>query len=565
MIRKLETYVDDVISGKVAVGRFEKMGVERFVKDRERADLEWKEKPVKRVFEFFENYLHHTTGRWKGKPFKLSGWQAFILANLFGFERSDGGRRFRMGFVSVGRKNGKSTLGAGISLYCLAGDREARPEVYSAATKRDQAKLVFDEACRMVRSSADLRRYVKVLTGNLSVPETFGKFEPLGADTDRLDGLNIHCAIVDELHAHKDRNLWDVLVTGTGARENPMVVGITTSGFDKQSFCWGLQEYGQGILEGRNDDDAFFTFIATLDDGDDFEDEANWRKSNPNIGVTVLPDDLREEVQRVKNDPMNLNAFLRYRMNTWTSAESAWITAPQWEACNQGPVTLESLRGRSCVVGLDLAATKDTTALVLVFAPDEPEGIFTVLPIIMVPGGTIMERERKERVPWLLWQRQGYVTLTTGDATDPREVIAKLRELDGIFDIGDLAYDPYGLPQVIPLIREAGWSDDPEKDVNARRFIVQFRQGYRSMSPAIKEVETMVLNRKINHGGNPVLSWMIGCCKVVTDAALNFKLDKSKSTGHIDGPVAMAMALYHAKTKPVAEPSVYETRGLLIF
>jgi phage terminase large subunit-like protein len=563
-MKALENYVKDVTGGKVIAGRYERLAVERFLRDRKRSDLFYDEKEVRDVVKFFK-VIHHSTGRWQGKPFNLEVWQLFIIANLFGFRKENMTRRFNQALVSVARKNGKSTLAAGIGLYCLLADGEARPEVFSAATKKDQARIVFSEASRMVATSSELRRFAKVLTGSITVPATFGKFEALGADTDTLDGLNVHCALIDELHAHRDRRLWDVLQTACGARENPLLFGITTSGFDRQSFCWTLQDYAQGVLDGHNEDDAFFAFIATLDDGDDFEDEGNWRKANPNLGVTVNPEDLREEVKRVKNDPLNLNAFLRYRMNVWTSAESAWIPPATWDACNQGAVDPEAFRGKPCVAGLDLASTKDTTALCLVFPPEDAEGVFTVLPYIFIPGGTIFERERRERVPWVLWHKQGYVITTSGDATDVREVIAKIRELDQIFEIGDLCYDPYGMPLAIPFLKEAGWSDDPE-DPSAKRFIIQFRQGYRSMSPAIKVVEEMVLNKKVNHGGNPVLSWMISCSKVVTDAALNLKLDKSRSTGHIDGAVAMAMGLYHSRvTKPAPEKSIYEERGFLIF
>ena len=563
MIKKLETYIKNVSTAKITVGKFERLAVERFQRDLTREDLLFEEKEVNRVLRFFK-LLHHTTGRWKGKVFNPEGWQVFILANLFGFRKSNGMRRFNTAFISVGRKNGKSCLAAAVGLYSLISDGEARAEVYSAATKKDQAKIVFSEACRMVATSAELRRFVKVLTGSITVPESYSKFEALGADTDTLDGLNIHCALIDEIHAHKDRRLWDVLQTATGARENPLLLAITTAGFDKQSFCWNLQEYGQNILEGSMQDDTFFSFICTLDDGDDYLDEKTWRKSNPNLGTTVTVEDLRDEANRVKNDPQSLNAFLRYRMNQWTASESAWITAEKWDACNLGHIDISTLQGRECVAALDLAAKRDTTSLVLVFPPVEPEAVYVVLPYVFIPEATIFERERKERVPWVMWHRQGHVLTAKGEVTDFREILIKLKELDAIFKIGDLCFDPWGMDLVIPFLKEMNWSDDPE-DKKAKRFLIEFRQGYKSMSPAIKLVEEMVLTKRVNHGGHPCLAWMASCCMVTTDPALNAKLDKAKSAGHIDAVVAMAMALYHAKTfKPAKKVSKYERDGLLI-
>ena len=560
MKARLRRYLRGVQQGKLVAGSLVKQAVERHFRDLKhgkKRGLRFDQDAAEHAVRFFESYLYHTTGRWAGRPFLLEGWQLFVICSLFGWKRKDGTRRFRIAYIEVARKNGKSTLAAGISCYCLIADGEVRAEVYSAATKKDQAKIVFHEAKRMIRSSAELKRFCKLLTHNVSVPETYSKMEALGADSDTMDGLNVHCVAIDELHAHKSRNMWDVLLTATGARTQPLIFAITTAGFDRQTVCWEVHEYSTQVLEGKVQDDAFFAFIATLDDGD-WEDESTWIKANPNLGVSVMIQDLREECERVKNDPRNLNSFLRYKLNRWVEHYESWLTPEQWAANNHGPLDLEALKARPCVAGLDLAARKDTTSLVLVFPPEDPEdehGLFEVLPFIFIPGDTIFERQKKERVPWTLWKKQGHVITTSGVVSDIREIIEKISQLDEEFNIGDLVFDRWQADLITPFLVDMGWSDDPEDD---ERHLIEFGQGFKSMSPACRIVEELALAGRLSHGGHPVLEYMMSCVALAQDDAENIKPSKRKSTGRIDAVVAMSMAVYHASLVPEDNRSRFE-------
>jgi phage terminase large subunit-like protein len=418
----------------------------------------------------------------------------------------------------------------------------------------------------MVRASNDLKRFAKVLTYNISVPDNYSKFEPLGADTDTLDGLNVHCALVDEVHAHKDRSMWDILNTATGARTQPLIFAITTAGFDRTTLLADLDDYGKKILEGTLEDDGLFPFICTLDDGDDWQDEAVWEKANPNLGVSIFKEDLKAEMERARNTPSSLNSFLRYRLNVWTESEIGWLTPEQWAFNDHGSIDIDKLKGRLCYAGLDLAAKRDTTSLVLVFPPNgDGSEIYTILPYIFVPEGTIYERERLERVPWTMWKRQGLVFTTPGLVTDTRFVLKKLEELDKQFQIGDLVYDRWGMDLVVPRLIEMGWADSAE-DQEANRFGIEMGQGWKSMSPATKLLEEMALEGKLSHGGNKVLSWMMSNVALKTDDAENVHPSKKKSTGRIDAIISLMMALWRAKAIIQQEKprSKYEDQGLLI-
>src|SRR5690606_33938454 len=308
---------------------------------------------------------------------ELQPWQQFRIGAVFGWMREDpetgeASRRFRTAYNEVARKNGKSTEAAGIGLYMLDADGEPGAEVYSAATRRDQARIVWDEAARMVERSPALRKRVNVLRGrgNMHILETHSKFEPLGADVDGLDGLNIHCAIVDELHAHRTREVWDVLETATGARRQSLIWAITTAGFDREGICYELRDYSVQVLEGAIQDDTWFAYIATIDEGDDPFDEAVWVKANPNLGLSVKLDDMHRLALKAKTVPTALNNFLTKRLNVWTQQATRWIDPDLWVE-NAGVVPAkeleEKLKGAVCYGGLDLSSTTDFTAWVMVF------------------------------------------------------------------------------------------------------------------------------------------------------------------------------------------------------
>ena len=363
----VEAYAQAVADGKIPAGNLIRLTCERHLKDLKTAKMRglfFDADAARYVIKFY-SFLKHSKGEWAGCTFELQPWQQFIVGSLFGWKRADGTRRFRVAYVEVPRKNGKSTMLAGIGLYLLIADGEPGAEVYAAATKRDQAKIVWGEAAKMVKSSPALTKRVTTYMGkgNMNFPALGSKFEPLGADSDTMDGLNVHAAIIDELHAHKTRDVWDVLDTATGSRRQPLLFAITTAGTDQTSVCYEQHERARKLLEGVIEDDAYFAFIACLDEGDDYADPATWAKANPNFGISVKEDDLRRKAKTAKESPSALNAFLRLHLNKWTQQVDRWIDLDVWDQ-NAGIIKEEALAGRTCYGGLDLSSVDDMTAWV---------------------------------------------------------------------------------------------------------------------------------------------------------------------------------------------------------
>ena len=443
-----------------------------------------------------------------------------------------------------------TTWAAGVGLFLMDADNEPGAEIYTAAVKRDQARIAHQEATRMVKSSPLLRKRIRVFKDNLHNEKTASKFEPLGRDADSTDGLNVHGAIVDEVHAHPTRDMWDVLETATGARRQPLIVGITTAGFDRNSLCWELHEYSERVLDGSHVDDSWFGAIYAVEPEDDPFDESVWRKANPNLGVSVKLDDMRRLASKAQEMPSALNAFLRLRLNRWTQSVTRWMPIEAWERCG-GFVDPEGLRGRTCYGGLDLSSTTDVSALVWVFPPEaEGEG-YQVLCRFFIPEESMRERSRRDRVPYEAWVRQGLMTATPGNVIDYSYILAQVDEDAQRYDIGEIAFDRWGATRIVQDLEEGGLA------------VAQFGQGFASMSSPMKELEKLVLAGEIRHGGNPVLTWMAGNLVAREDPAGNIKPDKQKSTEKIDGMVSLIMGLDRAIRREGPGASVYEERGVL--
>jgi phage terminase large subunit-like protein len=543
-------YVEDVLAGRRRECRWVRLACERHVNDlrtgHERG-LWFDERAARTVIAFF-GLLRHSKGEWAGAPVALEPWQQFHLWNLFGWKRADGTRRFRVSYLEVGRKNGKSTMGAGVGLYLQAADGEPGAEIYTAATKRDQARIVHQEAVRMVKQSPALTRELRVFKDNIHSERTFSKFEPLGRDSGTLDGLNVHGAIVDEVHAHPNGDMWDVLQTATGARRQPLLYAVTTAGFDRQSLCWQFNDYTQKVVSGVLEDDNWHGLIYTLDDGDDWEDEANWYKSNPNLGVSKKIDDLRDKARAARGMPARLNGFLQKELNVWTQASTRWIDPEAWRRCNLGRVDEEALAGRECWGGLDLSSTLDVTALVWVF-PGEG-GQWTVVSRLWVPEENVAERVKRDRAPYDVWIREGWMRTTPGNVVDYEYIMAQASEDLRRFKVREIAFDPWNATAVSNRLTDEGAP------------MVEFRQGFVSMNPAMKTLEVAVQTARLNHGGNPALAWMADNLVATSDPAGNLKPDKGKSTEKIDGMVALLMALQRATLAGGTGESVYATRGI---
>ena len=477
----------------------------------------------------------------------MEPWQHFILWNIFGWKNADGTRRFRYVYVEIARKNGKTALSAGIGLYMLFADGEARPEVYSAATVKDQAKICFSDAVEIVKNT-DLKNYLDTYRNSIVYEMKGGMMKPLSSDYGTHDGLNPSCGIIDEFHAHKDSGMFDVIKSAFGARRQPLMFIITTAGFNKNGACYAYRENVIKILRGINQDDTLFGIIYTLDSKEEWDNPKMWIKSNPNLGVSVSVDYLADQVQDAKNRPEAVRNVMTKNVNLWVDAEKTWILDDAWMRCC-GTTDPESLKGCACWGGLDLSNVSDITAFVLIFHEND---MFQLLPFFWIPEEKMLEKIKKENINYDLWVQAGYVKVTPGNVVDYDFVKADILQIIEVYDFQSTAYDRWNSSQTIIDLQNEGMECNP------------FGQGYGSMGAPTKEFEKLVLTEKIEHFGNPVLRWMLASTVVKTDPAGNIKPDKEKSVQKIDGIVAGIMALGEWMTAQGDEDAnPYNNRGML--
>lgn len=497
---------------------------------------------------FFERVIRHTKGKWAGQLFALQPWQSDqVIRPLFGSKRADGSRRYRRAYIEIPRKQGKSTISSGIALLMLLADGEPGAEIYSAAADRAQAAIVFEQAKQFVEGSPLLSKEVRVYRNHIAAPKSNSVYRVLSADAFTKHGLNAHGIVFDELHAQPNRELWDVLATSMGARRQPLMVAITTAGYDRNSICWEQHEHARRVLADPTFDPEYFAYIAAADETDDWTSPATWRKANPSLGVTVTEDYLSGECARALASPAYQNTFRRLYLNQWTQQESRWIDMAAWDACNGA---LPDLAGRVCYAGLDLASTTDIAALVLAFPPAVDGEPVYLLPFFWIPEDSMIERERRDRVPYAAWVRQGLVEATQGNVIDYAFIRHRINELAGLYDLREVAFDPWNATQLSIQLQDDGIS------------MVEMRQGFASLSGPSKELLRLVLSAGVAHGGNAVLRWMADNVTVRQDPAGNVKPDKGKSTNKIDGIVASVMAIGRGTLESNAG-SVYDERGVM--
>ncbi len=528
-------YARRVVAGEIVTSKWVRLAAERHLRDLDTGHergLYFDEEAAWHILDFCD-FCTHFKGEWAGTVFEPEPWQQFFLWCLFGWMREDGTRRFRVALLEIARKNGKTFIAAVIALYLFSADGEPGSEVYTAATKRDQARLCWRDAEQMVRNSPILSRRFSVLRDNISDEMTMSKLLPLARDSHSMDGLNVHGAIMDELHAWKTRDMWDVIETATGARRQSLLLAITTAGYNRHSICWEKYEYCQKVLKGVVDDDEFFGVIYEIDDEAEWDNESAWVKANPNLGVSVKPDDIRRKVKAAKESPAAMNAVLRLHMNMWTQAETRWLDVDKWRACS-AEVDTGMLSGRPCYGGLDLSSTTDITAFVLVFPPVEETDPYWVLPRFFIPEDNMFERSRRDMVPYDVFVREGLLAATPGNVIDYAFVIDQIEKDAKAFDLQEIAFDRWGATLIYQQLAE--------RELKA----VEFGQGFASMSSPAKELEKLVLSGKLAHGGNKVLTWMADNVVVKMDPAGNIKPAKDKSVEKIDGIVALIMALDRA-------------------
>lgn len=538
-------YAVDVVAGKYVVGRFVRLACERHLRDLETGaarGLVFDVAAADRAYRFF-GLLRFSKGKWGGKPFVLQGWQQFFVGLIFGWKMADTGlRRFREAHLEVARKNGKTELAAGIAAYLTIADGEFGAEVYCLATKRDQARTTFEVAKKLL-SNAVFKPLVRRMKAEIRHESNGSKMEPLGADADTLDSLNVHGAIKDELHAWKFRELWDVIDTATGARSQPLGVSTTTAGWNRKSIWWERRELAIRLLERKEgyDNDEFFPLIFTLDEGDDWEDESTWAKGNPSLGVTLRLEELRKRANEAKQTPGQVNAFKRLRLNIVTENATRWLSLKAWKRAAE-PLSLEELLGRPCFGGLDLSLTTDLTAWALIFPPVEGDPKYRLYVRHWIPKEGLDLKEARDAAPYSKWADGERLALSEGDWVDYAIIEARIKEDAEKFRILGVAYDPRFAPSIVQRLIAEGIKCIP------------WGQHHGSLNTGTKEFHRLILCGEMVHQGCPLLEYQAENVSVSINSAGYQKPDKKQSSRRIDGIAASVNGLSLAIEQHGTEP-----------
>jgi phage terminase large subunit-like protein len=558
----VQEYMDDILSGKIPACTYVKLAIKRHLSDLETAEARgfyFDTEAAQEVITFFA-MIRHSKGKWAGKPFILEPWQQFIIWVVFGWKHIDGTRRFTTAYQEIARKNGKSTQLAGIGLYGLGFDNESGAEIYSVATKEEQAKITFGEGQNMARKSGRLGGLATIHQKAISIDSTSSTWKPLGRDSKTQDGLNPHMVLVDEFHAHPDRSMLDVMDSAVGARTQPLLFIITTAGFNVQSTCYMERDYATKILKGIVEDDSYFAIIFTLDRDettgellDDWKNPKVWVKANPNLGISVELKDMERMCKKAIESPASQNNFLTKKLNVWTTQETKFFNMEKWDELKT-LVPEEELLGRECYIGVDLASKADIGAIVCIFPFDD--GRVVVLPRFYCPQEGAEERSKKDRVPYLLWAKQGHLILTPGNRTDFDFIRKDIVNIWSKFNVQKMGFDQWNFEYLYQRLVADGM--DAEK-------VIEYGQTIKNMSEPTKELDALVVSGKLVHNGHPVLRWMASNTAVFTDSNENVKPVKDKSSEKIDGIVATVIALGLSLVEPATKTSVYETRGVLEF
>lgn len=571
-------YARDVIAGRTVAGVLVRLACQRHLDDLARQgsagfpfvfNLEREE----HFFEFAE--LVCLT---EGVPFVAEPFQEFIAGSVFGWvHASTGYRRFRTAFIEMGKGNGKTPLAAIVGLYCLVADDEPAPEIYAAAVTRDQANIMFRDAKNIAAASPELDEAgMEVLEHNIDCGDGF--FRTVSSEGRSLDGKRPHCSLLDEIHEHQSGEVVQKMRAGMKARRQPIVFEITNSGYDRYSICWEHHELSRQILEGLIEDETWFAYVCTLDicaacrskgksqlngdceDCDDWHDPAVWVKANPGLG-TILPElYLQEQVKEADAILSSRNLIMRLNFCIWTESAVRWMSVDDWNACEDLAIRLEKMRGRTCYPAFDLSSTTDITALGLLFPgegvppEDDEEEMYEFIPFFWVPAENVAKRAERDNVPYPQWRDDGYLLTTEGNIVDQEAVRQQLKDVVDVYGITvvEVAHDRWGATKLVTELMDDGFE------------MVGVGQGYASMSGPSKELERLIVSRRLRHDGNPVMRWMVGNTVIETDAAGNIKPSKSKSTERIDGVPTLVMALGRAMAPREAPdgPSVYEERGV---
>ena len=576
LVDPVTSYAEKVLSGDIVAGPHVRAACGRHMKDLKRDDLVFDIPSVERVVGFFRDVLYvlkpDEFGSQTYQPFELLPWQAFCVGSLFGWKRENGLRRFRVFFNETAKGSGKSPLLGGIGLYMMEADGEIAAEIYAAATKKDQAMILFRDAVAMVKASPPLKSRLKFSGGpmkewNISDIQKGSFFRPISSD-DGQSGPRPYGALVDEVHEHKDGSVIEMLEAGFKFRRNPILVMATNSGSDRTTVCWDYHDHGTKVCDGIVDDDEFFAYISALDQDDDpLTDRDCWVKANPSLGETIQMDYLESRVARAKAIPAKMNEMLRLNFCKWTSAENAWVTIPIWEKC-QEELEYKDYLGKECYGGLDLSSKKDLTALSLAFptvykdilVETEAGGketvrkpTFDVLSWLWTPKDTLDERESVDKVPYSTWVDGGHLIAPAGLVIDYSFVAAKIVDLNEMFDLRHISFDPHKIDYLKEKLEDY--------DAGAAVNFVEHSQGmWRAKSSglwmpnSITELEDGILQERIRFKRNPVMTWNAMSAVFHSDEHENRKFDKRKAgKSRIDGIVAAAMSIGAATASPEAQ------------
>lgn len=525
-------YIDDVLSGKIPACHWVKQACTRQKNDlKELKGFVFNEKKAAKVC-FFIEFLRHTKGPLKGHRIKLEPWQIFILTTIFGWVDSEGVRRFKRVYIEVPRGNGKSALSSGISVYMTSADNEGGAECYTFATTGEQARVVFDVAKQMLNLSPDVRSQMglSVQARTVTQLKTGSVLAYKSSEGSTLDGLNTHFACIDELHAHRTRDLYDVVETSIGKRLQPLLWVITTAGFDSAGICYEVRSMVTMVLNQTVTDESQFGIIYTIDEDDDWTSDEALMKANPNWGVSVNPKTVTELRDKALVLPSAVNNFKTKHLNIWCSAKAAWMDMQKWRACAEPSMRVEDFLGQNCAIGLDLAAKNDVTARIKVFPRINAEGKteYCVFSDFYLPEQAVLDGKNSQYAGWV---DQGFIKQTPGAMTDLNLVEEDLREDLSAYDVRAIAYDPWNAMQLASSLSEGGAP------------MVEYRNTVQNISDPMKTLEALVLDGRIRHNGNVCMDWMMGNVVAKLDAKDNIYPRKERYENKIDGPVALIMAI----------------------
>jgi len=533
-----ESYCQDVVAGRIIAGKLARLACQRHLNDLARAatDPAWPYRfdawEASNPCDFIEK-LPHVEGSWKTKTITLEPWQVALVCIVFGWRRvSDGGRRFEQAYIEVARKNAKSALTSALALYCLTLDGEVGPQVKCAATTGGQARIIFDVAFKMARATPDLCSEfdLELMANAIVCHANNGSIAPINAKSSTQDGLNPSFVVLDELHAHLKRDLRDVLRSATGARLSPLFWQITTAGYSTIGVCFEQRDYVCKILDGVLEDETYFGIIYTLDEGDDPFDEAVWPKANPNLGVSVDIEKMRNYARQAKNSPASAGEFETKRLNIWRNAASAWLSVEQWKSCGDPALKIEDFATQRAWIGVDLADTNDVAALVIVF---DREGVYHAFSRFYLPELLVDICAHRTTTHYRVWADDGFITTTEGDFIDHRAIENEISALCEAHQVQKVRIEHYGSAQIAANLLADG---HPVEIVHKKT---------ETYSDPSKLLEAWVEIGKFRHDGNPVLTWMAS--NVVVDRRVNGtilpKKENKDSVKKIDGIDALIMAI----------------------